>query len=88
MNINIIIMQLEPNVDAVTTPNTDGTYTIAVNASLSEERAKKAILHEVFHIKNDDFSDFQHASLIERMLRESDYLNEEVSDINFFYHVV
>ena len=55
---------------------------------LSEERAKKAILHEVFHIKNDDFGDFQHASLIERMLRESDYLNEEVADINFFYHVV
>lgn len=88
MNINIIIMPLEPDVDAVTVPNADGTYTITVNSSLSEERAKKAILHEVFHIKNDDFSDFQHTSLIERMLRESDYLNEEVSDINFFYHVV
>lgn len=88
MNINIIIAYLGSNIEAMTTQNSDGSYTIAVNASLSEERAKKAILHEVFHIKNDDFGDFQHASLIERMLRESDYLNEEVADINFFYHVV
>lgn len=88
MNINIIIASLGHNIEAMTTQNSDGSYTIAVNASLSEERAKKAVLHEIFHIKNDDFSDFQHASLIERMLHESDYLNEEVSDINFFYHVV
>ncbi|MDY3973484.1 MAG: ImmA/IrrE family metallo-endopeptidase [Veillonella caviae] len=88
MNINIIITQLEPDVDATTTINEDGTYTIAVNSYLSEERAKKAIMHEVFHIKNSDFSKFQHASLLERMLRESNYLNEELSDINFFYHVI
>ncbi len=88
MNINVIITSLASDVDALTTQNPDGTYTIAVNASLSDERARKAILHEVFHIKNDDFTDFQHASLVERMLNESNYLDEELTDINFYYHVV
>lgn len=88
MNINIIITQLEPDVDATTTPNEDGTYTIALNSNLSEFKAKKAILHEVFHIKNDDFSEHQHASLLERMLRESNYLEEELEGINFYYHVI
>lgn len=88
MNINIIITQLEPDVDATTTPNEDGTYTIALNSNLSGYKAKKAILHEVFHIKNDDFSEHQHASLLEKMLRESNYLEDELEGINFYYHVV
>lgn len=88
MSINIIIAYLGPDVEATTTPNEDGSYTIAVNSSLSESRAKQAILHEIFHIKNDDFNDFQHASLIERMLRESNFLDEQLDGINFYYHVI
>lgn len=88
MNVNIIITQLEPGIDAVTTPNDDGTYTIAINNKLCEERAKKALLHEITHIKKDDFSSFEKASLLERMLRASDYLNQELENINFYYHVV
>lgn len=88
MCINIVRMALESDVDATTIPNEDGSYTIFVNSSLCEEQAKKAVLHEVFHIKNDDFNDFQKASLIERMLRESNYLELSLEGINFFYHVV
>lgn len=88
MNVNIIITQLEPGIDAVTTPNDDGTYTIAINNKLCEERAKKALLHEITHIKKDDFSKFEKASLLERMLRASDYLNQELEDINFYWNVV
>lgn len=51
MNINIIITHLEHGVDAVTTPNDDGTYTIAINIHLCEDRARKALLHEITHIK-------------------------------------
>lgn len=40
MSINIIIAYLGPDVEATTTPNEDGSYTIAVNSSLSESRAK------------------------------------------------
>ena len=88
MNINIIITRLEYGIDAVTTPNDDGTYTIAINSNLCEERARKALLHEITHIKNDDFSNFEKASLLERMLRESNYLEQEVEDINFYWYVV
>lgn len=55
MNINIIITRLEYGIDAVTTPNDDGTYTIAINNKLCEERAKKALLHEITHIKKTTF---------------------------------
>lgn len=88
MNVNIIITQLEPGIDAVTTPNDDGTYTIAINNKLCEERAKKALLHEITHIKKDDFSSFEKVSLLERMLRESNYLETEIEDINFYWNVV
>lgn len=88
MNINILIAKLERGVDALTRVNEDGSYTILVNSNLSEYKAKKAILHEIFHIKNDDFSEHQHASLLERMLHESNYLEDELEGINFYYHVV
>lgn len=61
---------------------------IAINNKLCEERAKKALLHEITHIKKDDFSSFEKASLLERMLRASDYLNQELEDINFYWNVV
>lgn len=88
MNVNIIITRLEFDVNAITTPNNDGSYTIAVNSRLSAQAQRKAILHEISHIVNDDFSDFQHASIIERMLNESNYLESNLSDINFYYHIV
>lgn len=88
MNIIIVIAPLETGVDALTRCNEDGTYTIIVNNRLSEEKARKAIMHEVFHVKNDDFSKFEKASLLERMLRESNYLETEIEDINFYWNVV
>lgn len=56
MNINIVIAPLERGIDALTRCNEDGSYTILINNNLSQEKAHKALLHEVFHIKNDDFS--------------------------------
>ena len=88
MNIIIVIAPLETGVDALTRCNEDGTYTIIVNNRLSEEKARKAIMHEVFHVKKDDFSSFEKVSLLERMLRESNYLETEIEDINFYWNVV
>lgn len=88
MNINIVIAPLERGIEALTRCNEDGSFTIIVNNSLSQEKAHKAILHEVFHIRNNDFSKFEHANILEKMLRESNYLEQELEDINFYYHVV
>lgn len=88
MNITIVISPLDADIDALTKENVDGSYTIFVNNHLSDERAKRAILHEIFHIKNNDFSSFQHASILERMLRESNYFEKELEEINFYYHII
>lgn len=88
MNINIVIAPLERGIDALTRCNEDGSYTVLINNNLCEERAKKALLHEITHIIKDDFSSFEKASLLERMLRASDYLNQELEDINFYWNVV
>lgn len=88
MNINIVIAPLERGIDALTRCNEDGSYTVLINNNLCEERSKKALLHEITHIKNDDFSSFEKASLLERMLRESNYLEQGLEDINFYWNVV
>ena len=36
-------------------PNPDGSYTIFINAKLNYETQRKVYLHELKHIKNNDF---------------------------------
>ena len=36
-------------------PNPDGSYTICINGRLGYEEQKKAYLHELEHIRNNDF---------------------------------
>lgn len=49
------LVDMPCRVAATAIPNGDGTYTVYVNSRLSIERQHKAYLHEVRHIKNDDF---------------------------------
>lgn len=49
------LVDMPYRIDATAIPNDDGTYTIYVNSRLSIERQRKAYLHEIRHIKNDDF---------------------------------
>lgn len=37
------------------TPNEDGSYTVLINARMSYEAQRKALLHALGHILNDDF---------------------------------
>ena len=37
------------------TPNEDGSYTVLINARMSYETQRKALLHALGHILNDDF---------------------------------
>ena len=36
-------------------PNDDGSFSVYINANLSQERKKKALDHELEHIEDDDF---------------------------------
>lgn len=42
-------------VRAVTIPNDDGTFDIYINSRLPEELQKKALEHELKHIRKDHF---------------------------------
>ncbi len=57
MGSNIFIRPIDlPNaVRAVTIPNDDGTFDIYVNVNLPEELQRRAIDHELKHIRKDHF---------------------------------
>lgn len=49
------LVDMPGRIGATAIPNEDGTYTIYVNSRLTVEKQRKAYLHEIRHIKNDDF---------------------------------
>lgn len=50
---NVIFMKLPVN--AATTLNDDGSYSIFINIQLSDEKRIESYLHELKHIRNKDF---------------------------------
>ena len=54
-DVFIRMAPFELSVKAVTVPNSDGTYDIYVNSSLTLEQRSAAVLHELEHIRHDDF---------------------------------
>lgn len=58
-NLNDFRIQLinfpTTKIKACITPNEDGTYTIFVNAKLSQYQQAKAVRHELDHFYGDDF---------------------------------
>lgn len=88
MTINIIFASI-PYTKASVTSNIDGSYSIVVSKSLSQEQAKKEVLHELGHIVDDDFGKDMQASMIEEMIRRSNIVPDKVAeDVEFYYHVV
>lgn len=51
--INVVVMNI--TVDEAVTRNEDGSYTIFINDSLSQEYKQKAYIHAIKHICNCDF---------------------------------
>lgn len=51
----IRVVQLPAHVEACVTPNDDGTFSIYVNALLSEDARRAAVQHEIDHILKDHF---------------------------------
>lgn len=54
-NIFIRPISLPGSVRAVTLPNDDGSFDIYVNISLPDELQRKAIDHELLHIRKNHF---------------------------------
>lgn len=54
---NIIIREipLPYSVRAFTLPDEQGDYNVYINSSLSAEQRQRSFLHELRHIKRDDF---------------------------------
>jgi len=88
MTINIIFASI-PHAKASATANADGSYSIIVSKSLSQEQAKKEVLHELGHFVGDVFGKDIKASMIEEMIRRSNIVPDKVAEnVEFYYHVV
>ena len=54
-NIFVRSVPLPEGVRAVVLPNDDGTFDIYLNSTLPDEVQKKALAHELEHIRRDHF---------------------------------
>ena len=68
--INLQYVKLPYKVKALCVSNPDNSHTIIVNNRLSSEARKEAIIHELEHIKHDDFYSEEDASVIEYQRRQ------------------
>ena len=88
MTINIILAPV-PNTKAVVTKNDDGSYSVIVSKSLSQEQARQEVLHELGHIVGEDFGKDIQANLIEEMIRRSNIISSKVAEgMEFYYHSI
>jgi len=55
MVINTQLLNLPCGVKGLSKANSDGTYTIILNSRLTYEQLQQTYLHEMEHIKRDDF---------------------------------
>lgn len=56
MTLNVQVLDFKTTCGTeLVTPNEDGTYTVLINARMSYETQRKALLHAIGHILNDDF---------------------------------
>lgn len=59
------VAALPSRVKGVTVPDEDGNYNVYLNQCLSYETQRRAYLHEIEHITNDDFNSYEPARHIE-----------------------
>lgn len=54
--VNVQVLDLKTTCGSeLVTPNEYGSYTVLINARMSYEMQRKALLHALKHILNDDF---------------------------------
>lgn len=59
-----------------------------VNKNKCPERQIQDVLHELAHIKNDDFSNDLHADMVESLLHNATPCPRVAEDVEFYYRVV
>ena len=64
-DVFVSMIDLPSTVDAYVVSNDDATYTVVLNSRLNHERNLEAYLHELIHLKNNDFEKDRSADLIE-----------------------
>lgn len=57
-DVNIFLVNFPSPGKEMVVPNEDGSYTILINAKLSQEAQLKAYQHALNHIKNEDFEKY------------------------------
>lgn len=88
MVINLIYCDL-PNAKAVSEESEDvDTHNIYINKNLPQERMREEIKHELSHIINDDFYLDEHVNLVETMVRRQELSDDDMEQINFYFHVL
>lgn len=70
-DINVILLDMDVKIPEQVTKNTDGSYTIFLNARLSYENQLRSYEHALKHIKNEDFEqEFGNVQAIETVAHE------------------
>lgn len=60
------VAALPSTVRGVTVPDEDGNYNVYLNQRLSYETQRRAYLHEIEHITEDDFNSDESVHIIEK----------------------
>ena len=85
--INLLFTQLRKTQTALLHLNEDGSHNILVNLNKSLEEQRLGVLHELSHIKYNDFNSVSHVNVIEHIAHDRDLSNGDI-DEEIFYHVV
>ena len=64
-NIIIRIVDLPISIKGVTIPSLDGYYNVYINAKYSAEMQNIILNHELKHVKNFDFENFDSINIVE-----------------------
>lgn len=90
MTINLIYTNTVPGINAEVVPNNDGSHTIVVNKNISFEQLREELLHELSHIKNNDFAIDLQANMIEKLVRQdkNKHDNIDLESIEFYCHFI
>lgn len=64
-NINVLLKNMPTTIRAYTVANTDGSYTVIINAKLSTEQQRLSYYHECSHIINGDYDKKLDVGLLE-----------------------
>lgn len=55
MTVNTFLLDMPTRVKGQTVKNEDGSYSIFLNARMAQNQIEKTYLHEIEHIKMEDF---------------------------------